>query len=106
MESTHLLLVRHGETDYNRFNIIQGTRDVPLNEIGRRQAVELSEKLSGIPIDAACSSCLSRAYETAKIVMKPHGLPVKQYAELNEMHFGTYEGRLYKDVKHLWDVVH
>jgi len=106
VEPTHLLLVRHGETDYNRYNIIQGTRDVPLNEIGRRQAEELSDKLSGVPIDAAYSSCLSRAFETANIIMKPHELSVKQYPELNEMHFGTYEGKRYKDVKHLWDVVH
>lgn len=106
MEPTHLLLVRHGETDYNRCNIIQGTKDVPLNEVGRKQAEELSGKLLDIPIDAAYSSCLTRAYETAKIIMNPHGLPVKQYSELNEMHFGRYEGRPYKDVKDLWDVVH
>ena len=105
VESTHMLLVRHGETDYNRNNIIQGTRDVPLNEIGRKQALDLSDRLGGIHIHAAYSSCLQRAYETAQIVTKPHELTVKQYAELNEMDFGNFEGRLYKDVKELWDVI-
>jgi len=105
VESTHLLLVRHGETDYNRNNIIQGTRDVPLNEIGRQQAHDLSERLVDLPIHAAYSSYLQRAYETAQIVARPHDLPVNQYAELNEMDFGNFEGQLYKDVKKLWDVI-
>ena len=105
MESTHLLLVRHGETDYNRNHVIQGTRDVPLNDAGRQQARELSRKLSNIPIHAAYSSCLNRAYDTAKIIAEPHDLPVERYSELNEMDFGNFEGSLYKDVKELWDVL-
>ena len=63
--STTLLLIRHGETAWNREQIFRGVYDIPLNENGRAQARHLAEALAKREIDAAYSSPLSRAQETA-----------------------------------------
>ena len=68
-----LILARHGETDWNRDGIWQGHGDPPLNDLGRRQATELAERLADVAIDALYSSDLKRAYETAEIVGSREG---------------------------------
>jgi broad specificity phosphatase PhoE len=89
---TTILLVRHGETDWNRDRRIQGHSDTPLNETGRAQARALAEKLAGEPIDAVYSSDLLRAHETARIVADGRNLDVTAIRDLRERHFGTWEG--------------
>ncbi len=106
MLPTHLLLVRHGETDYNRNGVIQGSRDIPLNEQGRRQAEALAESLKQVKINAACSSGLSRAYETARIVVGSRPIKVTKFPELNEMSFGKYEGRSDEEVQRIFSQKH
>lgn len=69
-----LIIVRHGETAYNRQHIIQGHLDVPLNENGRIQAFTAGQALKDVKFDAAYSSDLSRAYETAEIVLSNNKL--------------------------------
>jgi len=87
-----LLLVRHGETDWNREGRVQGHSDVALNDTGRAQARKLAETLAREQIDAVYSSDLRRARDTAAGVASALGLDVQAVPELREKHFGTWEG--------------
>jgi broad specificity phosphatase PhoE len=89
---TTLLLVRHGETDWNAEGRLQGHTDRPLNDYGRRQAQELAERLAGEGADAIYASDLKRATETAEIVGARLGLPVVIDADLREKNWGNWEG--------------
>lgn len=96
---TTLLLVRHGETDWNSERRWQGHADQPLNEVGRRQAREVAEQLAGRPIDAVYASDLSRAHETAEIIAGRLGLPVTTDERLREVDVGDWSGRLWSDIE-------
>jgi broad specificity phosphatase PhoE len=89
---TTLLLVRHGETDWNAAGRLQGHTDRPLNDFGRRQAKELAERLAGEGADAIYASDLQRAKETAEIVGQRLGLPVVLDPDLREKNWGNWEG--------------
>ena len=89
---TTLLLVRHGETDWNAAGRLQGHTDRPLNEYGRSQAEALAERLSADVIAAVYASDLARARETAVIVGARLGLPVTEHADLRERDWGNWEG--------------
>jgi broad specificity phosphatase PhoE len=87
---TTLLLVRHGETDWNRDGRWQGHSDTPLNDAGREQARELAAELGDV--DVMYSSDLARARETAEILAEPNGLEVQLDPRLRERSFGAWEG--------------
>lgn len=87
-----LLLVRHGETEWNATHRWQGFTGPPLNELGRQQAQELADKLRSTAIDAVYSSDAVRALETAEVVVAARGLEVQQDARLREVNFGEWEG--------------
>ena len=89
---TTLLLVRHGETDWNADGRLQGQTDRPLSEFGRRQARALADELEGDELEAIYSSDLVRARETAEILGERLGLPVVLDPELREKDWGTWEG--------------
>ena len=89
---TTLLLVRHGETDWNAEGRLQGHTDRPLNDYGRRQARTLAEQLAAEQVDAIYASDLARARETAEIVAERLGLPVAVDPDLREKDWGTWEG--------------
>jgi broad specificity phosphatase PhoE len=89
---TTLLLVRHGETDWNAERRWQGHTDVPLNDRGREQARRLAESLVREDVDAIYSSDLARAQETAEIVGIRLGLPVVVDPDLREIDVGSREG--------------
>jgi 2,3-bisphosphoglycerate-dependent phosphoglycerate mutase len=89
---TELLLVRHGETDWNAEGKLQGHTDRPLNDYGRRQAQALADRLAGQSIDAVYASDLSRARETAEILGAKLGLPVLVDPDLREKNWGNWEG--------------
>jgi broad specificity phosphatase PhoE len=89
---TTILLVRHGETDWNQQRRVQGHSDTPLNETGIAQARALIERLADEPVEAVYSSDLARALDTARGVAEERGLPVHQVRELREKDFGTWEG--------------
>lgn len=67
-----IILLRHAETDWNVSGKPQGWKDIPLNEKGRNEARELSEKFADIDIKHVYTSALSRAVETAEILAAPH----------------------------------
>ena len=87
-----LLLVRHGETDWNADGRLQGQTDRPLSDFGRRQARQLAEELADEEFEAIYASDLSRARETAEIVGERVGVPVVLDPELREKNWGTWEG--------------
>jgi len=89
---TTLLLVRHGETDWNADGRLQGQTDRPLSDYGREQARQLAEDLHGEGFDAIYSSDLSRARETAEIVGGRLGLRVELDPDLREKDWGNWEG--------------
>jgi len=89
---TTLLLVRHGETDWNAEGRLQGQTDRPLSDYGRRQAHQLAEELDGEELEAIYSSDLARARETAEIVGRKLGLPTVLDPDLREKDWGTWEG--------------
>ena len=87
-----LLLVRHGETDWNADGRLQGHTDRPLSDFGRSQAGQLAEELAEEKLDAIYASDLSRARETAEIVGARLGLAVVLDPDLREKDWGTWEG--------------
>jgi broad specificity phosphatase PhoE len=89
---TEILLVRHGETDWNLEGRVQGHTDRPLNETGRRQALALAERLVLEKLDAVYSSDLARARDTAALIAARHGLDVIEATDLREKDFGSWEG--------------
>lgn len=90
---TRLELVRHGQTDWNLQGRIQGSSDIPLNDMGREQAREAGRRLAGQHWDAVVSSPLSRAAETAAIIAEAVGLPGYEVIDdLRERSYGDAEG--------------
>ena len=65
-----LYMVRHGETDWNKARRIQGQVDIPLNEFGRRLAKKTALGLADVPFDLCYTSPMSRAKETAKLILQ------------------------------------
>ncbi|MEU8296887.1 histidine phosphatase family protein [Micromonospora sp. NPDC048909] len=89
---TRLIIWRHGNTDWNAANRVQGQTDVPLNDLGREQARAAAPLLAGLRPDALVASDLSRAAETAAALAALTGLPVRSDARLRERHFGRWQG--------------
>lgn len=96
MKATQFWLIRHGETQWNAQQRLQGWRDIPLNVQGIQQAERLRDYLRSafeVRVDAVVSSDLERAYDTAQIAASHFGVPVAACADLRERNFGIYEGR-------------
>ena len=93
-----LFLMRHGETDWNLAQRFQGHSDVPLNQVGLRQAQALRDRLSDETITSIYSSDLGRAYETAKIIANGKN-NLQSDARLREVHFGDWEGLTYSEIQ-------
>jgi broad specificity phosphatase PhoE len=89
---TELILVRHGETDWNRDGRWQGHADAPLNERGRDQARALADELAGEDLAAVYASDLSRARETADIIAARLRRPVVTDRRLREVDIGGWAG--------------
>ena len=90
---TRILLIRHGETDWNRLHRFQGRSDLPLNQKGRDQACALALELKGQSITAIYSSPLSRAVETAGLIRAYHpSVPFFKEEGLLEMDLGEFDG--------------
>ncbi|KAL4582366.1 hypothetical protein LXL04_006913 [Taraxacum kok-saghyz] len=96
---TEVVIVRHGETEWNAEKRIQGHLDIDLNDIGRQQAVAVAERLSGeSKISAIYSSDLKRALKTAEtIASRCGGLQVIEDQNLRERHLGDLQGLVYSE---------
>lgn len=92
-------LVRHGETDWNVEGRAQGHSDTPLNETGRLQAKCISDRLSAVQFAAAYASDLPRVVETANTILNSHDTPLQAMIELREKHFGTWDGKTFKQIE-------
>jgi broad specificity phosphatase PhoE len=96
---TEIILVRHGETEWNVDEIFRGRIDIELNETGIRQAELLAECLSKIKIEAIYSSPLKRAMKTAEIISGYHKLDVDIATGLIDFNFGKWQGLSHQEVK-------
>ena len=93
-----LLIVRHGETLWNDKGLLQGQKDIELNENGREMARKLAGKLKDIPIDVVYSSPLKRAYETASLAIGDRDIPIITDDRIREIGFGEAEGTLFDEM--------
>ena len=87
-----VILVRHGQTDWNQEGIFRGRIDVELNAEGIQQARTIGEKLSKIAVDGIYSSPLSRAMETSEIIASFRNRAVQVLDELTDIDFGKWQG--------------
>jgi 2,3-bisphosphoglycerate-dependent phosphoglycerate mutase len=92
MHETALIVIRHGETAWNREKRMQGTTDTPLSEVGRAQAQALGRRLAGRGFAALYSSDLSRARDTAFAIAEHTGREIVADPRLQERRFGIFEG--------------
>lgn len=96
---THVLLVRHGETEWNRAGRVQGMMDSVLSERGRAQAAAVASALSHETIDAIYSSDAGRARETADALARSTGLPVQTDPRLRERSYGVLESLTWAEIE-------
>ena len=106
---TRIILVRHGETEWNQKHIFQGASDIPLNETGRIQAGFARDALRDTEFDEVFSSPLERAMETGTIITEGRGLTVQPEDGIREIYCGKWEGMLAFDIMekfpeqyHIW----
>lgn len=95
-----IYLIRHGETEWNREGRSQGcSNDIPLSEVGLRQADAIGKRLINESIDLFFSSSLTRAFQTAKAIAKYHKKEVTMQKEFMEISFGDWEGLKIDEIK-------
>ena len=99
---TEIWLVRHGQTNGNLHNIVQGQLDIPLNETGEAQARTLADQLADVTFAAIYSSDLSRAMQTASIIASKKGLTVVPDPRLREIRQGIWEGLHFEQVLQIY----
>jgi probable phosphoglycerate mutase len=92
IDITRILLVRHGETDWNATGRLQGQSDTPLNMVGHEQTRRAAQRLVCEPVRALYSSDLARAFQTATIIGQTLGLTVITSPRLRERQYGAWEG--------------
>ena len=96
---TKLLLVRHGESEFNHAGRFAGFSDVDLTDTGRWQVERLRERIAEEKIDAVYSSDLKRAVRTAEIAMEGRGIPITTCAEVREINYGEVDGLPFSEIK-------
>ncbi len=97
------VFVRHGESTYNAEGRIQGQQDAPLSERGRAQATRVAERLRGAVFDACYASDLSRAADTARVIMQFHpAIPYETTPLLREIGFGVFEGLMVGEIENMY----
>ena len=102
MQITRIVAIRHGETAWNAESRLQGQLDIPLNALGERQAAALAEALRDEGLAAVYASDLGRAWQTARALAGPLGLPLQAEAGLRERCFGVLQGHTYPEIDARW----
>ena len=97
-DTTQLLLIRHGLTDWVGHRLPGWTPGIHLGEEGRQQAEALAQRLASLPIEAIYASPLERTVETAEAIAAPHGLSVQLRENLGEVRIGEWTGQDIKDL--------
>ena len=100
--STRICFIRHGETDWNAEKRIQGQLDIPLNEIGRAQALAMASYAAHFDFATVYSSDLNRAKQTAEALIEGRGLKVKALPQLRERHYGIFQNMTKDDASALY----
>lgn len=93
-----LILIRHGETLWNKEGRVQGTSDVELSAAGKKQAELLALSLKDHPLESIHASPLKRAHQTAEIINTFHHLDIQLHWDLMEMDQGDFEGFSFKEL--------
>ncbi len=96
MSKTKLIIIRHGETDWNKEKRYSGFTDISINKTGKVQACKLYLKLKNEKVHNIYSSDRLRAIETGSIIFK--GRAIKKVVDLREMHFGIFEGLIFEEI--------
>jgi broad specificity phosphatase PhoE len=99
-------IVRHGQTEWNALGKLQGHTDIPLNESGRLEAQKLQEEFTDLKFQAAYSSDLLRAKETAQIICKKQNTEVTPCSWLRERYYGPLEGTTVEERMRLYELKH
>lgn len=96
---TRIFLIRHGQSEWNHLNKIQGQKNTLLTELGKKQALYLGNRLIDEKIDIIYTSDLNRAYNTAEIISKKINKPLIVNESIREINFGLWEGLTIEDIK-------
>jgi alpha-ribazole phosphatase len=95
-----MFLIRHGETtDEETGRVFKGITDIPLSQKGVSRMKKAGEYLAPFKIDAVYTSALSRCMDSGTYVASHHGLDIQVEPQLNEIHFGCWEGRTFEEIK-------
>lgn len=89
---SQFILVRHGQTGWNKVERFRGRADLALDEVGKRQAAAVGQRLASVPVVAVYSSPLKRALMTAEILAQPLGLTPQTHDGLLDIDFGLWQG--------------
>jgi 2,3-bisphosphoglycerate-dependent phosphoglycerate mutase len=103
---TELILIRHGETAWNRERRMQGQTDTPLSALGRAQAGAVGQRLARQPFAAIYSSDLARAWDTAAAIAEASGHKIVSEPRLRECTFGVFEGLTYPEMAQRYPAEH
>lgn len=101
-----LILIRHGETDWNKDHVFRGKKDMRLNATGILQADAVGDALADRVFEAVYSSPLKRAMVTATRVAKPHEMQVREAPDLSDINFGLWEGLTQTEVQERWPAIY
>lgn len=93
-----IYLIRHGQTEWNVAHRLQGSNDIPLNELGKWQAERLAEAMAVRPVTKIFSSPLMRAQATARAIAAKQKAPVIVVPELTEISYGIWEGKTSEEI--------
>lgn len=97
-----LILVRHGQTQWTAEQRYQGQSDIPLDDVGLRQADALGRYFAHRRVDAIYSSDLRRAWQTAEPIARAVGIAIQSDPRLREGAFGIWEGLTYGEIQQRW----
>jgi probable phosphoglycerate mutase len=104
--ATELILIRHGETDWNRERRMQGQLNTPLSDLGRAQAAAVGRRLASHSFTAIYSSDLQRAWDTATPIAQASGHKIITEPRLRERTFGMFEGLTYPEMAQRHPALH